>query len=46
MMAAEHSKNDADYQFHESTYKGVCTLFQVSIVLIVITLLLMAWLVV
>ena len=45
-MAAEHSKNDADYQFHESTYKSVCTMFQVSIVLIVITLLLMAWLVV
>lgn len=45
-MAADHSKNDADYQFHEDTYKGVCTLFQVSIVLIVITLLLMAWFVV
>jgi len=45
-MAAEHSKNDADYEFHQSTYDGVCTLFKVSIVLIVITLLLMAWLVV
>lgn len=41
-MAAEHSKNDPDYQFHQSTYNGVCTLFQVSIVLIVILLLLMA----
>lgn len=45
-MAAEHSKNDADYQFHADTYNGVCTLFKVSIVLIVITLLLLAWLVV
>lgn len=43
-MATEHSKNDADYQFHADTYKGVCTLFQVSIVAIVITLLLLAWL--
>ncbi|MDA1308950.1 MAG: aa3-type cytochrome c oxidase subunit IV [Proteobacteria bacterium] len=45
-MAVEHSKNDPDYQFHQNTYEGVCTLFKVSITLIVITLLLMAWLVV
>ena len=41
-MAAEHWTNDADYRDHKETYEGVCTLFKVSVVLIVITLLLLA----
>jgi len=45
-MAVEHSKNDPDYQFHLDSYQGVCTLLKVSITLIIITLVLMAWLVV
>lgn len=45
-MDSNETQNNPDYKFHEDTYKSVCTLIQVSIVLIVITLLLMAWLVV
>ena len=37
---------DPDYREHKQTYVNVMTLFKVSIVSIVITLLLMAWLVV
>ncbi|GIR04201.1 MAG: hypothetical protein CM15mP14_4190 [Rhodospirillaceae bacterium] len=44
-MASNETENNPDYKFHADTYKGVCTLIQVSIVLIVITLLLLAgWL--
>ena len=45
-MASNETENNPDYKFHADTYKGVCTLIQVSIVLIVITLLFLAWLVV
>ena len=44
-MASNETENNPDYKFHADTYKGVCTLIQVSIVLIVITLLLLpGWL--
>ena len=45
-MAAEHTKDDPDYREHKAAYDGVMTLFKVSIVLIVVTLLLLTWLVV
>ncbi len=41
-MAAENSTDNADYRDHKETYESVCTLFKVSIIFIVITLLLLA----
>jgi hypothetical protein len=41
-MAADHSNDDADYQALKGTYDGVCTMFKVSITLIVILLLALA----
>jgi hypothetical protein len=45
-MDANDSQNNPDYKFHKDTYTGVLTMFKVSLVGIVITLLLLAWLVV
>jgi len=45
-MAADNSTNNADYQFHKSTYDGVCAMFKYSIIALVILLLSMAWLLV
>ncbi len=45
-MTDEHSNDAAEYQFHKTTYDGVCFLLKISIALIIVTLLLLAWLVV
>ena len=45
-MDTNETHNNPDYKFHEDTYLNVLTMFKVSIIAIVITLLLLAWLVV
>ena len=45
-MDVNDSQNNPDYKFHKDTYAGVVTMFKISLVGIVITLLLLAWLVV
>ena len=45
-MDTNETQNNPDFKFYKDTYLNVLTMFKISIVAIVITLLLLAWLVV